>query len=297
MTNPICIYHANCADGFTAAWAVRHALEGQVEFIPASYGEEPPIVTGRDVIMVDFSYKRPMLERMAKVARSILILDHHKTAAQDLAGLPVPHWNGWRDHLSGLGHDGMDPRIPRAIFDMAHSGAQLAWDFFHDAPRPELVDYVADRDLWRFALPHSREVSAAIASREQTWANWDDLAFLLEDPMDNLVLEGAALLRAADKNVRTMIDASMRHMKIGGHLVPVANVPPYMASDTAGEMAKANGVPFAATYYDGPKGRGFSLRSRGDDGADVSKIAASYGGGGHRNAAGFLVPHGWEGDQ
>jgi hypothetical protein len=31
-------------------------------------------------------------------------------------------------------------------------------------------------------------------------------------------------------------------------------------------------------------------------GADVSAIAKLYGGGGHRNAAGFTMPIGWEGD-
>ena len=34
-TNYMCIYHGNCADGFTAAWVVRKALgEERVEFVP-----------------------------------------------------------------------------------------------------------------------------------------------------------------------------------------------------------------------------------------------------------------------
>lgn len=82
-------------------------------------------------------------------------------------------------------------------------------------------------------------------------------------------------------------------MVIGGHNVPVAAAPYALASDVAGTMAE--GEPFAATYVDGPKGRAFSLRSRGD-GLDVSRIAQAYGGGGHRGAAGFLMPLGWEGD-
>lgn len=32
------------------------------------------------------------------------------------------------------------------------------------------------------------------------------------------------------------------------------------------------------------------------EGPDVSEIAKSYGGGGHKNAAGFRKPIGWEGD-
>lgn len=294
MKKTICIYHANCADGFTAAWAVWRALGDAVEFIPASYGEEPPIVTGRDVIMVDFSYKRPMIDRMAKVARSILILDHHKTAADDLAGLAGPR--RWKDHLHEATY--AENGYVAAIFDMDRSGAQIAWDFFHDDPRPRLVDYVGDRDLWRFELLNSRAINAAIAARDQTWSEWEYLAAQMAGlGLDDVAADGHLLLRVAAKNVATMIAASTRHMKIGGSLVQVANVPPYMASDTANELAKATGAPFAATYYDGPKGRGFSLRSRGPDGADVAEIAASYGGGGHRNSAGFLMPLGWEGDE
>ena len=79
----MCIYHGNCADGFGAAWVVRKAL-GEIDFHGAKYQEPPPDVTGKDVVMVDFSYKRPVLLEMAEKANSILILDHHKTSAEDL---------------------------------------------------------------------------------------------------------------------------------------------------------------------------------------------------------------------
>ena len=46
---------------------------------------------------------------------------------------------------------------------------------------------------------------------------------------------------------------------------------------------------YASTYYDTPTVRRFSLRST-DLGVDVSEIARFFGGGGHRNAAGFEVP-------
>ena len=298
MTDTICIYHANCADGFTAAWAVREALGDAVEYIPASYGSEPPKVAGADVIIVDFSYKRPVLERMAMSARSILILDHHKTAKDDLAGLPEPHTNGWADHISGLSleiENGRDPRYPRALFDMDRSGAQMAWDYFCRGARPFLVDVVADRDLWRWKIDQSQEINAVIGSHEMTWDTWHELAARLQADADigRVAAEGEAILRAHDKLVRQVIDVSKRRMMIGGHDVPVAAAPYALASDTAGTMAE--GEPFAATYVDGPKGRAFSLRSRAD-GLDVSSIAQAYGGGGHRGAAGFLMPLGWEGD-
>lgn len=287
MSRDICIYHANCADGFTAAWCVRWALGAQVDFIPASYGSEPPDVTGADVVIVDFSYPRATLEAMAETANSVLVLDHHKTAEADLAGLPAPGRDRWGA-----------PHGLAVEFDMDRSGAQMAWDHFIPLPRPALVDYVADRDLWRWQLPNSREVNAVIGSYDFAFDRWDDLATKLEIRGmigSTIAAEGAALLRQQDRFIVAATDASLRYMVIGGHRVPVANVPPFMASDAAGALAEGN--PFAATYYDGPKGRAFSLRSRGPDGQDVSEIARRYGGGGHRNAAGFLAARGWEGEE
>ena len=55
----LCIYHGNCADGFGAAIAVRLALGAHnVDFHPGVYQEFPPDIIDREVILVDFSYKR-----------------------------------------------------------------------------------------------------------------------------------------------------------------------------------------------------------------------------------------------
>ena len=94
MKPDICIYHGNCADGFGAAWAVWKRFGDAVEFVPGVYGQEPPAVGGKHVLMVDFSYKRSVLGRMACSAASIVILDHHKTAEADLAAVKVTMCGG-----------------------------------------------------------------------------------------------------------------------------------------------------------------------------------------------------------
>ncbi len=299
MTKTICIFHAQCADGFTAAWAVRKALGDTAEYIPAAYGDAPPDVTGADVVLVDFSYKRPVLMEMAKTARTMLVLDHHETAEKDLDGLPVPVESNWSTHLSeasGSVSSGVAPGIPRARFNMTLSGAQLAWDFFHPtSARPTLVNYVADRDLWRFELPHSRKIAAWLFSHPFDFGLWETCANTLEDGrlFRQAVNEGTAILRKHDKDIADLLEVTRREMVIGGHRVPVANMPYTMTSDAAGLMAKT--APFAACYYDKPGARVFSLRARGS-GVNVAEIAATYGGGGHANAAGFQAPEGWEGD-
>lgn len=260
-----CIYHGNCADGFGAAWAVRQALP-DAEFFAATYQEPPPDVAGKNVVMVDFSYKRPVLLEMAEKAESILILDHHKSAAEDLVNLP---------------------QNVTAVFDMERSGARMAWDyFFPDKAPPKLIEHIEDRDLWRFALPGTREIQANVFSYPYDFDVWDEL--MQADP-EKLRIEGAAIERKHHKDIAELVKVTQRRMVIGGFDVPVANLPYTLSSDAGHLMAQ--GEPFAACYWDVPDGRVYSLRSN-EEGQDVSAVAKQYGGGGHKAAAGFKVPMG-----
>lgn len=278
----LCIYHGKCADGFTAAWAVRQALGDNVEFHAGVYQEPPPDVTNREVIIVDFSYKRPVLEAMVEKAVTILILDHHKTAQEDLAPFVNHNLRTVADHTPV--HRGS----AQALFDMDRSGAGIAWDFFHPGkPRPAIVNYAEDRDLWRFNLPHSRAISAYVFSFDYDFANWDALATTLEESFSTAVAAGTAIEGKHHKDVAELVGVCKRRLMIGGVEVWAASLPYTLTSDAGHLMAK--GEPFAACYWDTPEGRVFSLRST-DEGADVSAVAKQYGGGGHRNASGFKVP-------
>lgn len=259
----LCIYHGNCADGFAGAWVVRLALGSSVDFHAGVYQSPPPDVTGRDVVLVDFSYKRPVMEKIISDAKSVLVLDHHKTARDDLAD------------LAGA----------EVVFDMERSGSRIAWDYYF--PRttpPRVLLHIEDRDLWRFALPQTREIQANIFSYPYDFGIWDKL---MESDPAVLAVEGGAIERKHFKDIAELLGVVQRRMNIGGHNVPVANLPYTLVSDAAHKIA--SGEPFAACYWDTPKGRVFGLRST-DAGVDVSEIAKLYGGGGHRNAAGFTVP-------
>lgn len=317
---PLCIYHGNCADGFTAAWAIHRKFGNDFDYHAGVYQDPPPDVTGRDVLLVDFSYKREVLRDMARTARSVLVLDHHKTAADDLfedtrtgdgpAVMRMDDWTGpltWERHLGNVSLDqsqGAPCANVYAYFDMGRSGAGIAWDFFHpDTPRPKLIDYVEDRDLWRFALPDSRAVNAWIFSHPYDFHDWDHVSGVVESDFPVASIGGQAIERKHHKDVGELVAALRREMIIGGHWVPVANLPYTLTSDAGHLMCAAYQSPnlqgeivtppFAACYWDTPEGRVFSLRSTGE-GLDVSEIAKQYGGGGHRNAAGFRLPHGVE---
>ncbi len=264
MKNPICIYHAHCPDGFAAAWVVRQALLGQVDFHPATYGDAPPDVAGRDVFIVDFSYSRQILLQIIAEAESLTILDHHATAELAISDLPGAIVN----------------------FSPAMSGCMIAWQyFFPDQPAPKLLQHVQDRDLWLFHLDATHEVMAGLLSYPYDFAAYDQ--WMHADRLAPLAADGAAILRKQERDLSELLPHVTRTLEIAGQTVPAANLPMTMASEAGHILART--APFAAVYSDGPRGRKISLRSSAC-GVDVGAIAAIYGGGGHRHAAGFTVP-------
>lgn len=275
----LCIYHGNCLDGFAAAWAVRHSLAESVEFYKGIHQQPPPVVDGRDVILVDFSYKRSVLEKMLETASSLIILDHHVSAEQELSDL-----------LSSGKIDG--------LFDMSKSGAMLAWEWFNpDQKAPALIRHIQDRDLWSFKIDGTREICSAVSSYPSDFGVWDELMTRNEHELTDLRRDGEAIERMLQKDIEQLITSGVRRMTIAGYDVPVLNAPAAYVSD-AGHIMSV-GEPFAACYWDHANGRSFSLRSNGQGDAnsiDVAEVAKIYGGGGHKNAAGFTVEHGWEGE-
>lgn len=268
MYRPLVIYHGGCHDGFCAAWLFWHAWPS-ADFHPANYGEPPPDVTGREVYIVDFSYKRPVMIELTQKAKKLVCLDHHKTAAEELVNLSA----------------GSDDGLIR--FDMGKSGGRLAWEYLGEGTvnnPPWIVNYTEDRDLWRWKLPKSKEINAALRSYPMDFEVWDTLDVdFCPNGMD-LVPEGEAILRREQQIVDTHVGHA-REIEMAGHKVLCVNATT-MVSEICGELAKDR--PFGCCYFDRADGkRIWSLRSRSDGGVDVSEIAKSKGGGGHKNAAGF----------
>ena len=270
---PICLFHYPCLDGFTAAWAAWRAHPDWA-FHRTTFGENAPNVAGRDVYLLDFSYPRSGIEQILGSARSVTILDHHQTAIDALEPM-------LRD---GYIHGTLDP---------SRSGARLAWDWFHPCTTepPILLAYIEDHDLGENRFHFTRDIQAAIAAYEYSFAVWDKL--MLYTPTQDLAREGRVIRRLREKNIRELIDTAQRRMVIAGHDVPALNAP-YFLSDDAGHLM-AQGEAFAACYYDTGNERVFSLRST-PNGADVADIADRYEGGGSRHRAAFRAPIGWEGE-
>ncbi len=253
-TPDVVLYHAECMDGFGAAWALWKRFP-QARFVPVKHGfPQPGGLDDQHVVMVDFSYPRADILALADCTASLQILDHHITAESALADLPY------------------------AYFDMDRSGAVLAWEWAHTQSVPWLLQYVQDKDLWRWQLPHSREISSALASYPFDFAIWEQFQF------ETLKIEGTGVLRSENNLIdKLTLDAVM--VSVAGYTVPAVHSP--VLASQIGERLAADHA-FGVIWHQKDGRRYFSLRSKAG-GISVSEIAAQYGGGGHTHAAGFSV--------
>lgn len=273
------IYHENCHDGFCAAW-LCHLVWPDAEFIAANYGHQPPDVTGNDVLILDFSWPRDAMLDMASKATKISLLDHHETARKNLDGLDF------------------------CTIDTTKSGARLTWEYlinnellnpcrywpgysrFYQPKVHWLVLYIEDFDLYKFELPHSREVTAAIRSYPLDFAYF---AALSQRSVESLRPAGEALLRQQ----QLFIDHHLKHAQLisinGINGVGCeCSVPKLVSSIGEQLLDRFPEAEFAAMWADGPEARYYSLRSR-KGGFDVGKLAESLGGGGHPSASAIKV--------
>lgn len=232
-----------------------------------------PECEGAQVAFVDIAPAREELRQLADVADQVLILDHHITARERL--LRDPRW------VEELENDGHELR-----FDMGRSGSVIAWQHFHpDASVPALLQYVQDQDLWTWGLPDSNAVNAALASYPYDFDVWDRLA---TRPAADFAREGEPILRANRMEVERRLEQGFA-VALGTKRIEAVNATGnrsqlgHRLAERArfgtqwGLVYRVEGAEVFATLY-----------SIGE--VDVSKIAVEYGGGGHRNAAGFRVP-------
>lgn len=272
------LYHANCADGFGAAMAARLKLFDDAEYLPVKYGQRPPdMAPGAEVYILDFSYPREELEQLGGVMSKVVVLDHHKTAKEALADFVGPD------------PDPANPRKVTARFDMNRSGAVLAWEYFHiGKPVPSLLHYVQDRDLWTWALPESRAVSAGLRTIPTAFDAW---ALYMEN-VEGLAAIGRPVLAYQDELIGALVNDA-RPQIIGTVPCQVVNTHVLISEVCERLLVLHPGFGAAACYFDRKDGtREYSLRSRNGSSVDVSAVAKEFGGGGHKHAAGFTRPSG-----
>ena len=259
----VVLYHADCTDGFSAAWAAWKKLKNTARYIavPPNNRELPTVAKGTHVITLDYSFPQDSIMRIKGQVTTLAVVDHHVT----------------NQKAAELAHE--------CMFDLEHSGAVLAWKYFHPAKKvPKLLEYVEDYDLWRFRLPHTKEIAESLSLYAMNFETWDKLARDFErGRKKKYINEGAVLLRMSERRIGRLISFGEK-ITFEGHTALLVNSPFYVSE--LGHSIVKHGMPVALIWSRRGNKIVVSLRSDGKV-VDVAKLAERYGGGGHAAAAGF----------
>jgi oligoribonuclease NrnB/cAMP/cGMP phosphodiesterase (DHH superfamily) len=263
------VYHRDCFDGFCSALAA-YIVNPNIEFYSACYEEPPPYenIKGKNVLMCDFSYKSLEIKKIIDITNKFMIIDHHKTAEEELKNIPDEY----------------------KIFNMKHCGAYLTWKYFgHEIPK--LVTLIQDQDLWTKLYPETQELVAYLKTIPFSFEKYVEL--IDENNLTKVINENKEILKCDEEEINEILKTtSTKITKILNDFYLVAYVNSDVHVSKLGEamLKKYPLVNFSVISHKSKSGDSikFSLRSN-EEYSDVSEIAKIFGGGGHRNASGFTI--------
>ena len=261
----VIIYHAHCPDGMAAAWSAWKKFGSTASYLAASHGKPVPSgLVDKEIYIVDFSYSSSILKDLLGMNIKVVILDHHVSAKEDVLS------------------------VPEGVFDQNRSGAGISWDYFHSGvPRPRLINYIEDGDLFRMSLPHQDKVSQRVIATPFTFDAYSALVEQCEEDFAGVLKEGGAISLYVD-HLFDIIADDYDMVSFEGIIMPAINVALPLTTKSQLLHRLYAKVPPIAMSYRYEKGY-WKVSLRSDGSIDCSVLAGKYGGGGHKGAAGFAV--------
>lgn len=259
-----CYYH-NDLDGRCAGAIVYAKYKGwKGQFIETNYTDTidvGAIENNEQIIIVDFSFKPEVMEKVLKITKNIIWIDHHKTASEYT----------YSQELKGLRNND-------------YSGCELAWRYLYpDEEMPRAVELIGDRDKWAFKFGKETawfNLGLQLYPHQPKDAIWDKL--LLNKPVGDIIEKGKICEQFRDNFCKDYADSYGFETMFEGYKCFALGL--YMFGREAfGERFKQYDICL-------------SFESLGDkwiiglysENVDVSMIAKKYDGGGHKGAAGFV---------
>lgn len=267
-------FHGNCPDGMGAAYAAWKVYGDKADYIGVQPCT-PPLnydPTGKTIFILDVCFKREVLEEWVSKAKSLLVIDHHKTSMEALKD------------------------FQHAIFDMNKSGAGLAWEYFDLGPKPWLIKHIQDADLWAWDMPKSKPFMAylgtCMAGLKGTphfplFKEIEDFEYNATTYM-NAIEQGTIILAELESIAQAHADAKAP-IYFHGHNAHQVECTVWKIISRVGELIYESNNTLALIWNISNNTLNVSLRSKKDSGIDVGAIAKTYGGGGHASAAGFKL--------
>ena len=261
MKNILVIYHANCTDGFGAAYAAWKKFGSTADYLPMAFGDPlPAFHKDLELYILDFSFPKEIYRQITQKVKNIVLLDHHKHA---FANLKEEHG---------------------CFFNLSKSGARLAWEYFHpQMPVPRFITYIEDGDLLKFSLEETKPFYRGILPIPYEFEFWEPLED--EAYLSNIIEQGKLFEIFFQSQVKQMLHNAKPVMLCGKQGLMINST--YMFVNEVGQLLAKQCGTFALVWFEEKNHIKCSLRSVND--FDVSEIAMKLNGGGHPQASAFTM--------
>jgi len=274
-------WHHNDMDGRAAAavvfkWYTPHGKADQstgsddIQFIEIDYKKDPDfskVAKGEKVIIVDFSFKPEVMDKLMLKTKNIIWVDHHESA---------------KDYPYDKTLDGLRDFKPKHM-----AGCELAWKyFFPDVDAPVAIRLIGDYDKFALEYKNSTNFYEGLKTYPHmpTAGIWGQL---LEpnaaEKVSDIIDEGVKCIEYRDAYCVERLKADGYDVEFEGLKCKALNV--YGFGSLTFKSVIDNYDAVIAYIHDGSKYT-VSMYSDRDD-IDVSKICQKHGGGGHFSAAGY----------
>lgn len=275
----IVFYHKNCHDGFGAAFSVHYWFKqnkidrlSEIKFIPVTHGHKinETFIKDKNVLICDFCYDKTTISMLEKCAKSLLIIDHHKTSERIL--------------------EKFEANIK--IFDLNHSGAYLTWKYFFEDEPILFIRYIEDRDIWGKKYIESEYFNIVLNKTPYEFSEYEK--YVDENKLNEEIYGGKNIYENDMINVVALAKNStlmVTNIKEEYYFVVYVNSGCYqsdLGSYLVGKLFPL--ADLAAVYYYNATTdtTHYSLRSL-ENKTDCSRIAEKFGGGGHPCASGIML--------
>ncbi len=276
MKRIVCIYHGNCTDGTTAAAVLLKKYRGCMLYpLEHGYKEESireileNINSETTVFILDFSLKEDDLLKVIQKSKEVINIDHHISAKETLEKISKKY-----DKF-------------KFVFNNDRSGASLTWEYTFGNNPPWIVRYVEDQDIWRWK--YGKKTKYVNLYLLPLTNKPEKIADLFDKPVDEIIEKGKIIASFADYLINRFVErAKETPVKIGKHIVKGYNTN-YFQSEIGNILSNKNNQAVLLFNIQGTDVK-MSFRSNEGNRPNALELAKILGGGGHKNAAGAIVP-------
>jgi oligoribonuclease NrnB/cAMP/cGMP phosphodiesterase (DHH superfamily) len=261
-----CYYH-NDLDGRCAGAIVYRTIAKREnwEMIEVDYKDEidlEKIEDGEEIVIVDFSFKPEVMEKVLIKTSNVIWIDHHKTAFE----------YKYSKELEGL-------RLNE------YSGCELAWKYFtnNGSIMPEAVKLIGDRDKWAWKFGDKTKyfnLGLQVYQHQPKDEIWDNL--LNKGDIEEILNAGFICQKFRDNFCKDYMDSYGFETIFEGYKCFACGL--YMfGSEAFGDRFKQYDICISFEFVKDKWIIGLYSEK-----IDVGKICQKHGGGGHTGAGGFV---------